>query len=317
LQVIMLGTVIFTLGISTEDLVRAEGNARFAMFAMFLGAGLNILLDPVFIFGFGMGVKGAAIATVLAQSASTAFLLSYFLRGKGSVSFRPESLKPDPAICKEILAIGLGPFIIEGSNSFMMIFVNHALGNYGGDVSIAAFGIIHRLFLFIFLPMLGISFGLQPIVGYNYGAKQFSRIIESVKLSLKVSTLFSLLGFLVLFLFPEYILPIFSPDAELTAVGTNAMKIIVLGLPVIGFQIVGTTVFQALGKARPAFFLSLARQLLFLLPLILVLPRFYGLNGIWVSFPISDILSFGLAAWLLFREYRSFEKRKKREMGKT
>lgn len=313
LQVIMAGTIVFTLGIAAEDLVRAEGNARFAMFAMFLGAGLNILLDPVFIFGLGMGVKGAAIATVISQSASAAFLLSYFFRGKGAVVFRLENLKPDPVICKEMLVIGMSPFIIEASNSFMMIFVNHALGANGGDVSIAAFGIINRLFMFIFLPMLGISFGLQPIVGYNYGAKQFSRVVESVKLSLKVSTLFAVLGFLVLFFFPEYILPIFSPDAELIAVGKDAMRIIVLGIPFIGFQVVGTTVFQALGKARPAFLLSLVRQILFLLPLILVLPRFYGLNGVWASFPISDILSFGLAAWLLFREYKKFGKKEKEE----
>ncbi len=306
LEVIMAGSVVFTLGIAAEDLVRAEGNARFAMFGMLLGAGLNIVLDPVFIFGFGMGVRGAAIATVLAQLAATLFLLSYFMRGKGSVVFKPKTLRLDPGISREMLAIGISPFIIEVSNSFMMIFVNNALGTYGGDVSIAAFGIIHRLIMFIFLPMLGISFGLQPIVGYNYGAKQFSRVVESVKVALKLSTLFSVAGFLVLFLFPAHILPIFSPDAELTAVGTNAMRIVVLALPFIGFQVVGTTVFQALGMPKPAFILSMSRQLLFLLPLVLVLPKFYGLNGVWASFPISDFMAFGLAAGLLWWEYRRF-----------
>lgn len=312
LQIIMAGTLLFTLGIAAEDLVRAEGNARFAMFAMFLGAGLNILLDPIFIFGFDMGVKGAAIATVLSQAASATFLLSYFTRGLGAVSFKLKYLKPDLLICKEMLVIGASPFIIEASNSFMMIFVNNALGIHGGDIAIAVFGIIHRLFMFIFLPILGISFGLQPIVGYNYGAKQFSRVIEAVKLSLKVSTAFAFFGFLILFLFPEYILPIFSPKPELVTVGTKAIRIVDLGLPLIGFQIIGSTVFQALGKARPAFFLSLVRQLLFLLPFILVLPHFYGLNGIWISFPISDFLSFGLATGLLFREYKRLGKNKRK-----
>ncbi len=306
LEITMAGSVVFTLGIAAEDLVRAEGNARYAMFGMLLGAGLNILLDPVFIFGFGMGVKGAAIATVIAQFVSMAFLLRYFLAGKGSVPFKIGMLKTDPGISREMLVIGMSPLIIEASNSVMMIFVNNALGTYGGDVSIAAFGIIHRLIMLIFLPMLGISFGLQPIIGYNYGAKQFSRVVESVKVALKLSTLLSLAGFLVLFLFPEQILSIFSPDTELAAVGTNAMRIVVLVLPFISFQVIGTTVFQALGMPKPAFILSLARQLLFLLPLVLVLPKFYGLDGVWASFPISDFMAFGLAVGLLWWEYRRF-----------
>ncbi|WP_048139829.1 MATE family efflux transporter [Methanosarcina horonobensis] len=313
LEIIMAGSVVFTLGIAAEDLVRAEGNARYAMFGMLLGAGLNIVLDPLFIFGLDMGVRGAAIATILAQFASTVFLLRYFLTGKSSVAFKPRLLVPDSVISKEVAAIGLGPFIVEASNSTMMVFVNNALATYGGDVSIAAFGIIHRMLLLIFLPMLGISFGLQPIVGYNYGAKQFSRVVESVKVALKVSTLFSLPGFLIMFLFPAPIIHIFSSDPELTAVGTDAMWIVVLVLPFIGFQLVGTTVFQALGKPRPAFILSLARQLLFLLPLVLVLPRCYGLDGVWAAFPISDFLACILAAGLMGREYRKFRAKEKRE----
>lgn len=317
LEIIIASSAVFTLGVATEDLVRAEGNARYAMFGMLLGAGLNMVLDPIFIFWLDMGVRGAAIATVLSQLTSTIFLLRYFFTGKSSVSFKPELLIPDPAISKEILAIGIGPFIIEASNSTMMVFVNNALATYGGDVSIAAFGIIHRLLLLIFLPILGISFGLQPIVGYNYGAKQFSRVVESVKVALKVSTLFSLPGFLAMFLFPTPIIQIFSPDPELTAAGAGAMRIVVLILPFIGFQLVGTTVFQALGKPRPAFVLSLARQLLFLLPLVLILPKYYQLDGIWAAFPISDFLACGLAAGLMWREYRKFEMKEKQEKNKN
>lgn len=312
LEIIMAGSAVFTLGIAAEDLVRAEGNARYAMFGMLLGAGLNIVLDPLFIFGFEMGVRGAAIATILAQFASTVFLLRYFLAGKSSVVFKPGFLVPDSTISKEVAAIGLSPFIVEASNSTMMVFVNNALATYGGDVSIAAFGIIHRILLLIFLPMLGISFGLQPIVGYNYGAKQFSRVVESVKVALKVSTLFSLPGFLIMFFFPAPIIHVFSSDPELTAVGTGAMRIVVLILPFIGFQLVGTTVFQALGKPKPAFILSLSRQLLFLLPLVLVLPRSYGLDGVWAAFPISDFLACILAAGLMGREYLKFRAKEKK-----
>ncbi len=313
LEIIMAGSAVFTLGIATEDLVRAEGNARYAMFGMIFGAGLNIILDPIFIFWLDMGVRGAAIATVLSQLAATVFLLRYFLAGKSSVVFKPELLVPDMTISKELAVIGIGPFIIEASNSTMMIFVNNALATYGGDVSIAAFGIIHRLLMLIFLPLLGISFGLQPIVGYNYGAKQFSRVAESVKVALMVSTLFSLPGFLLMFFFPEPIIQIFSSDPELTAAGAGAMKIVVLILPFIGFQLVGTTVFQALGKPVPAFVLSLARQILFLLPLVLILPRFYGLDGVWAAFPISDFLACGLAAGMMWREYRKYKNKEKQK----
>jgi len=166
-----------------------------------------------------------------------------------------------------------------------------------------------RMNAFIFLPLLGMSFGLQPIVGYNYGAKQFGRIVEAVKLSLAVTTAFGFLGFLTLYLFAEQLLGFFSADPEYLAVGKNAVTIIVLGLPLIGFNVVATTLFQALGKARPSFLLSLTRQLLFLIPLVIILPSLYGLAGIWAAFPVSDCLAFLLSSLLLFRIYRTFKER--------
>ncbi len=316
LEIIMAGSAVFTLGIATEDLVRAEGNARYAMFGMIFGAGLNIILDPIFIFWLDMGVRGAAIATVLSQLAATVFLLRYFLSGKSSVVFKPELLVPDMTISKELAVIGIGPpFIIEASNSTMMIFVNNALATYGGgclncslrDHPQASHAHISSSSRYLFWP--------PAIVGYNYGgAKQFSRVAESVKVALMVSTLFSLPGFLLMFFFPEPIIQIFSSDPELTAAGAGAMKIVVLILPFIGFQLVGTTVFQALGKPVPAFVLSLARQILFLLPpLVLILPRFYGLDGVWAAFPISDFLACGLAAGMMWREYRKYKNKEKQK----
>lgn len=309
LEIIIAGGIVFVFGISVQNIVRAEGNARLAMNSMLIGAGLNILLDPIFMFGFGMGVQGAAIATVLSQAVGSAWLLQYFLKGKGVVRFKSEMLKPDPGIIKEIGAIGLGPFVMESSSSFMMIFVYHALANYGGDVAIAVFGIVMRMNAFIFLPLLGMSFGLQPIIGYNYGAKQFGRIVEAVKLSLAVTTAFGLLGLLSTYIFSEQLLGFFSADPEYLAVGKNAVMIMVLGMPLIGLNVVATTVFQALGKARPSFLLSLTRQLLFLIPLVIILPRLYGLAGVWAAFPASDCLSFMLSGLLLFRVYRTFKKR--------
>jgi putative MATE family efflux protein len=310
LEIIVAGGIVFVFGISVQSLVRAEGNARLAMNAMLLGAGLNILLDPVFIFGFGMGVQGAAIATVLSQAVGSAWLLQYYLKGKGAVHFKSETLRLSPGVLKEIGAIGAGSFVMEASGSVMMIFVYNALSSYGGDVAIAVFGIAIKINSFIFLPLLGMAFGLQPIVGFNYGAKQFGRIVEAVKLSLVVTTTFGLFGLIVVSLFPEQLLGLFSADPEYLAVGKSALVIMVLGLPLIGFNVVATIVFQALGQAKPSFLLSLSRQLLFLIPLVIILPRLYGLDGIWATFPLSDFLAFMLSGFLLFRVYRTFKERK-------
>ena len=309
LEVIIAGGIVFVFGVSVQNIVRAEGNARLAMNTMLLGGGLNILLDPVLIFGFGMGVKGAAIATVLSQAVGSAWLLQYYLKGKGSVQFKSKTLKPAPEIIKEIGTIGLGSFVMECSSSVMMIFVYNALASYGGDVAIAVFGIVIKINSFIFLPLLGMAFGLQPIVGFNYGAKRFGRIAEAVKLSLVATTTFGLLGLLIISLFKEKLLGFFSADPEYLAVGKNAVMIMVIGTPLIGLNVVTSTLFQALGKARPAFLLSISRQLLFLIPLVILLPRLYGLSGVWAAFPVSDFLAFMLSGLLLFRTYGTFKER--------
>lgn len=310
LKIIILGGIFFVFGVAVQNIVRSEGNARFAMNVMLIGGGLNILLDPVFMFGFGMGVEGAAIATVLSQAVATVFLLLYYLKGKGSVHFRSETLKPDLKIIKEIGAIGTGSFVMESANSLMMIFVYNALADYGGDVAIAVFGITMKINSFIFLPLLGMAFGLQPIVGFNYGAKKYGRIVEAVKLALVAATTFGLLGLLIVYLFAEKLLIIFSADPEYLELGKIAARIMFLGTPLIGLNVVTTILFQALGKARPAFILSLSRQLLFLIPAVILLPRFYALNGVWAAFPVSDLLAFLLSGFMLFRIYRIFKKNK-------
>lgn len=307
LEYIILGGIFFVFGIAVQNIVRAEGNARLAMNAMLIGAGLNILLDPVFMFGFGMGVQGAAIATVLSQAVSSVWLLQYCVKGKGAVHFKSRYLRPDLSIVKEIGSIGVGPFVMQASASIMMIFVYNALAAYGGDVAVAVFGVIIKVNSFIFLPLLGMSFGLQPIVGYNYGAKKFGRIAEAVKLTLIATMAFGTFGLLVIYLFTEQILGIFSADPQYLDVGIHAARLMLLGMPLIGLNIVSMTVFQALGKARPSFLLSLSRQVLFLIPLVLILPGFYDLDGVWAAYPISDVLSFLLSGYLLLRVYRLFK----------
>lgn len=310
LKYIILGGVFFVFGVAAQNIVRSEGNARLAMNAMLVGGGLNIFLDPLFMFGFGMGVEGAAIATVLSQAVASVWLLLYYLKGKGTVKFRSDTLKPDSGIIKEIGAIGIGSFIMECSMSVMMIFVYNALAIYGGDVAIAIFGVVMKINSFIFLPLLGMGFGLQPIVGFNYGAKRYGRIVEAVKMSLVAATAFGLLGLSIIYLFTEQLLGLFSADPEYLELGKSAIMLMVLGTPLIGFTVITSILFQAMGKAKPAFLLSISRQLLFLIPAVVFLPRAYGLWGVWASFPVSDCLAFMLSGFMLFRAYRIFKERK-------
>ncbi len=307
IRVILGGAITCILGISIQNIVRAEGNARFSMNAMLLGAGLNIVLDPVLIFGFGMGVRGAAIATVFAQGVSALWLLHYFLAGKSAVNFGFEMLKPDIGILKEISAIGAGPFVMDISQSITIIFVNTALAIYGGDVAIAVFGLIFRLFSFVFMPLMGMSFGLQPIAGYNHGAGKPERVVKAVKIAARGAFYFGTAGFLVMFLFPQQLLSIFSSDPALLDLGKTAMRIFVFGMPLVGINIIGSTLFQALGRAKPSFILSVSRPVLFLLPMVILLPRLYELNGVWAAFPVSDLMAFILTLLFLLREHRLFQ----------
>ena len=308
LQIIIAGGIVFVFGVSVQNIVRAQGNTRLAMNAMLIGVGLNIILAPIFIFGFEMGVQGAAIATVLSQGIASTWLLQYCIKGKGAVRFKTENLKLNMQIIKEIGAIGIGSFVMESASNVMMIFVYRELASYGGDIAIAVFGIVMKINCFIFLPLIGMAFGLQPLVGYNYGAKKFERITEAVKLSLAATTVFGIIGLLVMVLFKEKLLEIFNADPEYREMGKTALTIMVLGTPLIGINVVTTTLFQALGQAKPAFLLSMSRQLLFLIPLVIVLPHLYGLVGVWAAFPISDFLAFMLSGLMLFRIYRLFKK---------
>ena len=310
LKYIILGGIFFVFGVAAQNIVRSEGNSRLAMNVMLIGGGLNIFLDPLFMFGFGLGVEGAAIATVLSQAIASVCLLIYYIKGKGAVHFRPENLKLDTGIIKEIGAIGTGSFIMECSSSVMMIFVYNALATYGGDVAIAVFGITMKINSFIFLPLLGLGFGLQPIVGFNYGAKRYGRIVEAVKLSLVAATAFGALGLIIVYLFAEKLLIIFSADPEYLELGKIAVRIMVLGTPLIGLNVVASILFQALGKARPAFLLSISRQLLFLIPAVVILPGLYKLDGVWAAFPVSDLLAFLLSGFMLLRIYRIFKESK-------
>jgi len=306
MQIILFGTILFTFLMSSNNIIRSEGKAKVAMGTMIISAVLNIILDPIFIFSFKMGVRGAAIATVIAQFISVIYIVFFFCSGKSVLKFKLINLKFNIPILKEVFAIGASAFARQSAQSFLIIVLNNSLGLYGGDISIAVFGVVSKLIRFIIMPIFGIAQGLQPIAGFNYGAKQYGKAWKALKLALFSGVTISTLGSLLVISIPGTLMKIFTNDTLLINEGVHSLKIFILAFPLVGFQVVGATVFQAFGKAIPALFLSLSRQILFLIPLILILPGFFHLDGIWFAFPVSDVLATIVTLMMLYREKKRF-----------
>ncbi len=292
LRVILLGAPFFLFAMATNAVVRAEGNARVAMGTMVIAGLLNIALDPLFIYGFGLGIQGAALATVLAQATTVVYLIYYFAGGRSGLRARWSDLRLDRRIVGESFAVGVGSGLRSAAGSFTVILLNNTLAAYGGDLAIAAFGVINRMIMFLFLPMFGIVQGMMPIVGFNSGARQHDRARRTIRLSMMITSGLSLAATAVLIGVPGLLIRVFTDDTALIAMAAPATRVVVLAFPTVGFQIVAAGMYQALGRPLPAMVLALLRQVILLTPLILVLPRIAGLSGIWASFPIAD----GLAA---------------------
>jgi putative MATE family efflux protein len=305
LSVILAGTVFITFAMSTNHIVRAEGRATVAMLTMVLGAVANIILDPIFIFGLKMGIRGAALATVISQFLSFCFLLLFYLSGRSSLKIRLIHLKAVGGVLKEIFALGVPAFIRQGGMSLVLILVNNLLGRYGGDIYISVFGVIFRILHFVLMPLSGLVQGFQPITGYNYGAGKIDRVKYGVRLTLLISSALAVAGFLILSLLPGPIFRIFSTDSNLIRAGMPVLRVVVLIVPLIGIQMIGSAYFQAVGKARPAFFLGLSRQFIFLLPLMIVLPLAFGLWGVFAAFPAADFLSSLVTGLWLWKDVRN------------
>jgi len=307
-RTILFGTPFFMFAMATNAIVRAEGNARVAMWTMIISGLLNIVLDPLFIYGFDLGIQGAALATVLAQATTVVYLVYYFFGGRSSLRTQPHHFRLSGSIVKEATTIGLGSGLRSAASSFTVIILNNSLATYGGDIAIATFGVINRMIMFLFLPMFGIVQGMMPIVGYNHGAGHPERVRQVVRYSNIVTTVMSLGTSILLVGIPSLLLRIFTQDAEVISMGAPAIRIIILAFPTVGFQVVAAGMYQALGKAVPALVLALLRQVILLTPLILFLPRYLGLTGIWVSFPIADGAAALITGWMmivLMRQMRS------------
>jgi putative MATE family efflux protein len=310
MKVIFLGSVFFSLTMTINNLIQAEGNAKIPMISTLLGGILNILLDPVFIFVFDMGIAGAAWATVVSQIASFIFVITYLFSGKSTLKVRVHHLALKLDIAREIFAVGSSAFARSATNTIFSIVVNNSLKIYGGDLAIIIFGIINRVIAFLFLPVIGVVQGMQPIVGYNYGAKKIDRVKEVVKVTIIISTAISVFGWIIGQTIPHLIIRAFTADQNIIERGSGIFRIMIALIPFLGIQMVGSTLFQSLGKAIPSIILSLLRQFILLTPLILILPRIFdlGLKGVWLSFPLADIMAVIITVMLIKREMKKIEK---------
>ncbi|HWQ41222.1 MAG TPA: MATE family efflux transporter [Desulfosporosinus sp.] len=304
IRIILIGAVFQSIGFGMNNFIRAEGNPKAAMYTMIIGAALNTILNPIFIFALHLGVAGSALATVISQLVTSVWVLYYFLGDKAMLKLRLKNLKLKWIFVRDILAIGISPFAMQLVGSLVTVFLNKSLANYGGDIPIAAMGVITSVAMLIFMIMFGIGQGAQPILGYNYGARNYDRVKQTLKLAVFAATGVMTLGFLMVELFPVALMSLFSKDPELIRVGANGMRLYLLMLPIIGFQVTVVGYFQATGKPRKSLFLSLSRQLVFLVPMLWILPRFFGLTGVWLAAPVSDLASAALTAIWLYNDFK-------------
>jgi len=308
ITIILIGGIFQSVGFGLNNTIRSEGNPRAAMFTMLIGGILNTILDPIFIFVFHMGTRGAAIATILSQAISMLWVLYYFFGGNSVLKIRYKNLKLDAKVVKSIFAIGMSPFSMQLAASITTIISNRSLVQYGGDLALGAMGVIMSVVMMVLMPTFGINQGCQPIIGYNYGAKNYDRVKYALKLAILAATSITVAGFIIIQLFPKQIISLFNKDPQLIAIGSHGIRIYLFMLPIIGFQIVSSNYFQAIGKAKISIFLGLSRQVILLIPLLFILPRFFNLNGVWMSGPSSDALASIITAVFIFVEIKHLNK---------
>lgn len=306
--IILLGNVITHMYFGLNSVLRAAGKPKHAMSATIFTVVLNTILDPLFIYTFGLGIKGAAYATVLAQSLALIWQLYIFSRPKELLHFKRGTFRPQSNIIRNIIAIGLSPFSMNVCACIVVILINNSMVHYGSDLAVGAYGIANKVaFIFVMINM-GVNQGMQPIAGYNYGAMRYDRLMKVVKYSIIAATAIMTTGFIIAMTIPGPCARLFTTDPTLIDLSAKGIRYIMVAFPVVGYQMVVSNFFQSIGKAKISIVLSLSRQLLILLPLLLILPTMFGINGVWVSMPVSDTLSAFMAAWIMIVHMRRFKK---------
>ena len=308
MQVILLGNIFTHMYLGLNAVLRAAGHPQKAMYATINTVIINIILAPIFIYVFKWGIRGAAIATVIAQIVSLVWQFKILTNQNELLHLKKGIYSLQSKIVKNIIAIGLSPFCMNVASCFIVIFINKGLKEYDGDLAIGAYGIVNRLVFICVMIVMGITQGMQPIAGYNYGAQQYQRVNAVLKLAIIGATIMTTLTFLIGEFIPELAVRLFTTDEGLISRAAEGFRIVVLVFPIVGFQMVTSNFFQSIGMANKAIFLSLTRQLLFLLPCLIILPTFLGASGIWWSMPISDAVASAVAAVMLYKQFQSFKR---------
>lgn len=291
IQVIIAGCIFNMISFGLNHSIRSDGSPKIAMISMLLSAIINIILEPIFIFGLGLGVRGGALGTVIAQAITSAWIIYYFTKGKSVLKIRWKNLKLDKKSVLSIFAIGISPFSMQLAQSAVQAVSNNSLQAYGGDIAVSAMTIIGSLAMVFLMPIFGLNQGLQPIIGYNFGAKKYDRVKQAVRYGVIAATIIVTIGFIVIEGAAEMLVIIFNNDPLLVEVTSHGMRIFLIMLPLIGAQIIVTNYFQSIGKVKISMLLSLLRQVIILIPCLLIIPMFKGLDGIWIAGATSDFLS--------------------------
>ena len=311
MEIILIGNVITHMYLGLNSVLRSAGHPQKAMIATILTVIINTILDPLFIYTFGMGIRGAAVATILAQIISLCWLVKLFANKEELLHMKRGIYRLRKVLVENIIGIGLAPFFMNIAACFIVILINKGLKLYDGDLAIGAFGIVNRIvFLFVMIVM-GLNQGMQPIAGYNFGAQQYHRVNHVMKLTVIAATIVTTTGFLVGELIPELTVSAFTTDQTLIDLSAKGLRITVMFFPIIGFQMVTSNFFQSIGMARKAIILSLSRQVLILIPCLFILPLFWGSLGIWYSMPISDIMASLIAGFMLYKQFKHFKQKAK------
>lgn len=310
IRVIIMGCIFNMVSFGLNHSIRSDGSPKIAMASMLMSAIINIALDPIFIFWLDLGVKGGALGTVVAQAISSAWILYYFTKGSSVLKIRKKNLKLDKKAVLSIFAIGISPFSMQLAQSAVQAVSNNSLQAYGGDVAVSAMTVIGSLAMVFLMPIFGLNQGLQPIIGYNFGAKKYDRVKQAVKYGVIAATIIVTIGFIVIEGASEILVIIFNSDPSLVEVTSHGMRIFLMMLPFVGGQIIVTNYFQSIGKVKISMFLSLLRQVIILIPCILIIPIFKGLDGIWIAGATSDFLSVIITLIVFFKTSKDLVKNK-------
>ncbi|MCP9611995.1 MATE family efflux transporter [Coprobacter tertius] len=315
MQIILLGSPISFVFIGLNNIMRATGYPKKAMLSSLFTVGANIIIAPIFIFWMEWGMRGAAFATILSQVCGMIWILNHFYNKKSFIHFEKGDYKLKKRIILSIYAIGMSPFLMNACACIVVIIINTSLRSYGGDLAIGAYGIVNRMLTLFVMIVMGLSQGMQPIIGYNYGARQFDRVRTTLRYCILAGVSITTFGFLISEIFPHAVVAMFTNSAELTELANTGLRIACLMFPLVGCQIIISNFFQSIGKSQVSIFLSLSRQLLFLIPCLIILPKHYGTTGIWASMPASDFIASVIAVITLFIHFNRIKKKNTKEIN--